>query len=477
MKKQRTLFLHQKPEHSPKKNGDNPLVPDRRHTAIDLGELEIRFDNPTATACGGYPAWGLFLDRIGLAAEFAHHLKMNRGPLAFTAPELSRFLVDIRILGAERLMHAERFRLDPMLTNSCGIDGLPSGKTLGVYLKEYNEGHLESFDHLNVKMNRKLWKETFGKNAKKRIILDYDSSTITVYGKQEGADRGRCFRHKDKPGFQPKFAFIGGLGLMVNQKLLPQSHNLTMGFQEFHEDTCAKLPRKVEIWAVRGDSAIYSLDNIRYFEKEHLVYALSVPCNSPLRDMILDIPESQWIEDKDEYGQPISVARLSYCPPTWKEEGERERTVVVSRRIKEDPQQGVIWAGERFKYFAYMTNFRSTVVEQFRFAVERCSLESFVKESKNGFHYDFLPCQEEMANRAYLAHIQLAYNLAIFWKKLATPRGINRWTIQTLRDRVLLIAGNVYREAKKWIVSLAEWWPYRTVYEQIWRRCEDFAPT
>ena len=477
MKKQRTLFLWKKPDHSPKKDGENPLVPERRRTAMDLSEVEIRFDNPTATACGGYPAWGLFLSRVGLAQEIARFIKMNRGPLAFTAPELSRFLMDIRILGAERLMHAERYRLDPMLTNSYGIDGLPSGKTIGVYLKQYQDRHVEALDHLNVKMNRKLWKQAFGKNAKKRIILDYDSSTMTVYGKQEGADRGRCFRKKDKPGFQPKFAFIGGLGLMVNQELLPQSHNLAMGFLEFHEATLAKLPRKVKIWAVRGDSALYALHNVLHFEKNHLVYAISAPSASPLRDRILAIPESQWVETEDEYGQPISVARIHFCPPTWAKEGERERTYVVSRRLKEDPAQGMIWAGEKYKYFAYVTNFRSTVVEQFRFAVERCSLESFVKESKLGFHYDFLPCQEEMANKAYLGHIQLAYNLTIFWKRLATPRGINRWTVQTLRDRVLCIAGNVHREGKTWVVSLAQWWPYRTVYEQIWRRCENLAPT
>lgn len=477
MQKQRTLFLRQRPDQSPKKNGDNPLVPDRRHAAIDLAEIELRFDNPTATACGGYPAWGLFVQKTGVTAEIARHIKMNRGPLAFTAPELSRFLLDLRILGAERLMHAERYRLDPMLTQSYGIDGLPSGKTIGVYLKEYEEHHLESFDRLNVKVNHTLWKQAYGKNAKKRIILDYDSSTITVYGRQEGADRGRCFRHKDKPGFQPKFAFIGGLGVMIHQKLLPQSHNLTMDFREFHEETLAKLPRKVEIWAIRGDSAIYSLENIRYFEKQRLVYAVSVPANAPLRDEILAIPESQWTDARDEYGQPVSVARLSYCPPTWKKQGERERTVVVSRRLKQDPAQGVIWAGQQYKYFAYLTNFRSTVVEQFRFAVERCSLENFIKESKNGFHYDLLPCQEELANRAYLAHLQMAYNLAIFWKVLATPRGINRWTIQTLRDRVLSIAGNVYRWANKWVVSLAQWWPYRSVYEQIWRRCGSLAPT
>lgn len=473
MRKQRTLFFRPTPEKSPKKNGENPPVPERRRTAMDLSHVEIRFDNPTATACGGYPTWGLFLDRVGLASEIARHIKMDRGPMAFTAPEVSRFLMDTRILGADRLMHAERYRLDPMLTNSYGIDGLPSGKTIGVYLKQYEPNHLESFGHLNLKMNRKLWKKCFGRE-RKRLILDYDSTTMTVYGKQEGADRGRSFRKKDKPGFQPKFGFIGGLGLMVNQELLPQSHNLSKDFLEFHEETVSKVPGKAEIWAIRGDAAIYSIGTVTYCEDQNLVYAISASRNELLREAILAIPDSQWTEAQDEYGQPISVARISYCPKTW---DGKARTYVVSRRLKEDPKQGVLWEGEKYKYFAYITNYLSTVVEQFRFAVERCSLESFIKETKNGFHYDFLPCQEETANRAYLEHVQLAYNLAIFWKLLVTPRGINRWTIQTMRDRILNIAGNVYRKAKRWIVSLAAWWPYQTVYENIWRRCEDLAPT
>jgi hypothetical protein len=218
---------------------------------------------------------------------------------------------------------------------------LPSGKTVGVYLKEYLDHHVESLDRLNVKLNRTLWKKSFGHLNRKRIILDYDSTTMTVYGKQEGADRGHSFRKKDHPGFQPKFAFIGGLGLMVNQELLPQSHNLSKNFLEFHHETLSKLPRKVDVWAVRGDAALYCLGNIRAFEKNNLTYAVSAACPAALRDEILAIPESAWVEGQDEYGHPISAARIRYCPPTWKKEGEAERTYIVSRRLKEDPGQGV----------------------------------------------------------------------------------------------------------------------------------------
>ena len=100
------------------------------------------------------------------------------------------------------------------------------------------------------------------------------------------------------------------------------------------------------------------------------------------------------------------------------------------------------------------------------------SLESFVKESKGGFAYHHLPCAEAHANRAYLGHVQLAFNLAIFFKKRFAPPGVNRWTIDTIRDRLLCICGNLRRRKKRWILSLPRWWPYQTVFRCLLRRCE-----
>ena len=51
--------------------------------------------------------WAAFLDRFGINAKPAQHIKMNRGE-GFTAPELSRFFIDCRVLGADRLMHVNK---------------------------------------------------------------------------------------------------------------------------------------------------------------------------------------------------------------------------------------------------------------------------------------------------------------------------------------------------------------------------------
>jgi len=89
--------------------------------------------------------------------------------------------------------------------------------------------------------------------------------------------------------------------------------------------------------------------------------------------------------------------------------------------------------------------------------VERCCLEGFIKEGKNGFRYDSLPHRELDANRAHLSHVQMAYNLAIWWKLLRAPAQANRWTIQTLRARVLNICGNIKKQMGRWVLSLPTW--------------------
>lgn len=176
-------------------------------------------------------------------------------------------------------------------------------------------------------------------------MLDFDSSTFPVYGNKEGADRGRSFRYKDAPGFQPKFAFIGGLGALVHQELSPESYNPSKDFDAFGAAARAKLPKHVRVWAVRGDCALYSETRIARYERDHLVYAIGAPLHAPLHAAIAQIPAEAWVEDVDADGHCCSLARLHYRPPTWK----RARTFIISRRVKNLHGQQVFFAELRYE--------------------------------------------------------------------------------------------------------------------------------
>lgn len=479
MVSQRTFFFGEKPPRTPRKDGENPLVPTRRSRALKPEFIEIRFTNETVTQFGGYPLWDQFCGDIGLNQRFARHVRMDRGDWGFTAPELARFLVDAKILGAERLMHVETMRLDPLICKLSGIDGLPGGKTLGVFLKQHEPQHLQGLDNLNIDLNQKLWKKRrrlLSKTDRRqmdRIILDYDSSTFTVYGKQEGADRGRCFRKKEKPGFQPRFAFIGGLGITIHQELLPQSHNLNKDFLRFHEETLMRLPKGAKPWAVRGDGALYSQELVEYFELKNIIYAISAQMNAALRSAISKIKDSEWIEGENKAGELYSIARIHYKPKTW----SKSRTFIISRRLRPNPDgQRYLLEEERYKYFAYVTNYRAVPEKQFRFSVERCTLEANIKEFKGDFNYDFLPCREFDANKAYVAYVALARNLSIFFRLWSAPKTVNRWTLGTFQARVLRVCGNLRRNGDRWILSLPSWWPYRTIMNEMIERCGAMTP-
>ena len=60
------FFFDTKPEATPKKDGENPLVPQRRFRALSSESIEIRFTNNTVTQFGGYPLWDQFCREIGL---------------------------------------------------------------------------------------------------------------------------------------------------------------------------------------------------------------------------------------------------------------------------------------------------------------------------------------------------------------------------------------------------------------------------
>ena len=479
MSLQRDLFFGKTKGKSSKKDAFSGPGSSRRFRPIDTGKIEVRFDNQTVTQFGGYPAWDSFARSVGLKEEISRAVRMKRGKGSFTPGELGRFLVEAKVLGAKRISHVDTIRSDPLLCKAHGLEVLPSGVTLNRFLKEHTEREVCALDRLCVRLTNSLYKKYTKSLPKekrkqsKRIVLDYDSTTFTIYGKQEGADRGYCFRKKDKPGFQPRFAFIGDVGITVNHELRPQSQNLDKDFLSFHEETLKRLPKGVKVRAVRGDSALYSKRIIRYLERKGLLYAISASMTERLIREVEKVPEDAWIEGIDEKGRPYSITRIKYQPKGW----EKARTFIITRRLKkETPGQLYLFPSMAYKYHAYVTNFPGPLFRQYKFAVQRATLESNIKEYKSDLGYAFLPCAQFVANQAYLIYVILARNLSIFFKVLTAPAGPNRWTLGTFRHRVLCICGNLIREGGKLILSLPVWWPYRTIVKKIMERAFALAP-
>jgi len=494
---QRALFYATDSTACRSKN-QTPPVPQRRKGKDNWQNLQVRFDDPHLTGRAGMPLVFLHERNLDMAGKLGRAIKLQRRSDAFRPSECSKFLIDTKIEGIERLYHLKEPRLDPVYQREYGLTELPCGKTMGQYLKALEDNHIDSLDRLNQRFSDHLvrkalrraeeraggmdaeepapprsesWQEVIERDQQGRIKvgIDYDSSCMTVYGKQEESDQGRNPRNKDKPGFQPKFAFLAGLDVMIHQRLYPQSTGLGSGFEDYHRQTLARLPRGTVAGWVRGDGAIYSQDNVRMFERQDLTFAVTAQKTSHMWRAIDLLPEESWQTFEDENGKTVELAELYYKPATWP--GPR-RVFILSRRLKNSSQQKLV-EEEKYEIYAYLTNYEGSLWERFKFCVGRCTVEKCIRESKLGFDWNHLPCAEFSANRAYLGHVQLAYNLMISFRLTALGGNATRWSADTVRRRLLAIPGR-FSPRNPDILHLPEWWPHRHHLRHACRELTDF---
>ena len=354
---QRNLWFITNSNPDPAKS-QSPPVPKRRMGSEDWKGLRMQFDDPNLTGAAGMPLMFLHERNLKIKDHLARSIKLGRRSDAFGPSECSKFLIDSKLQGLTRISHVGEIRKDPVYCKEYGLSELPCGKTVGKYLKSFEQNHLESLRRLNnkfadrvIRRSARRAEEAAGqisgegdpttekiqamerdRKGRLQVGLDFDSSCMAVYGKQEGSDRGRHPRKKDSPGFQPKFAFLSGLDVMVHQRLYPESQGLSSGFTDFYQESKELISDRLAPKYVRGDCALYSKENVKMFEADGLTFGITAQKTSHMWEAIDRLEESDWIEFEGEDGDTVELAELYYKPATWP---GSPRVFVLSRRLSE----------------------------------------------------------------------------------------------------------------------------------------------
>jgi len=104
-----------------------------------------------------------------------------------------RYLIEGYLLGMERTQHFEMLEHAALITQKPGVYKLPDYTILGKVLRKFtSEEHIAGLKAAGRKLIRKTLK-----NKRNNVVLDFNSTVETVYGKQEGAAAG--YKPK-KPG-------------------------------------------------------------------------------------------------------------------------------------------------------------------------------------------------------------------------------------------------------------------------------------
>ena len=137
--------------------------------------------------------------------------------------------------------------------------------------------------------------------------------------------------------------------------------------------------------------------------------------------------------------------------------------------------QGQLFDPEPYCYHVIATNREEPATEIVHLHNHRGQAENFIKEIKDGFGLNWMPCGESYANAVFFRTGVIAYNLFIAMKLLALPSWYHSFTIQTVRWRLYHVAGAVVRHAHQLLLRLRTSRDKIMLFSKFRLRCYELA--
>jgi Transposase DDE domain group 1 len=289
----------------------------------------------------------------------------------------------------------------------------------------------------------------------KGIVLDMDSSVSPTHGEQEGTGYNG---HFGCTCYHPLFVF-NQFGDLERCALRPGNVHSAEGWREVLEPVVARYRDMMKRRYFRADAAFASPEVYEFLEAEGYGYAIRLPANAILQRRIAHLLTRPVGRPPHEVRR--FYASFRYRAQTW----TRSRQVVA----KVEWHPGELYPRVRF----LVTNLSRPPERVVAFYNGRGTAEQWIREGKNAVRWTRLSCRSMQANAVRLQLHALAYNLANFFRTLVLPDEVERWSLTTLREKVVKIGAKVITHARYTVFQMAEVAVPRHLFRRILAMIED----
>ena len=91
-----------------------------------------------------------------------------------------------------------------------------------------------------------------------------------------------------------------------------------------------------------------------------------------------------------------------------------------------------------------------------KFYNKRGTAEQWIKEGKYALNWTRLSYHDFVENQVRLQLFALVYNLGNFLRRLALSKSMNKWSLRTLREKLIKIGAKVIRHSRYVVFQMAE---------------------
>jgi len=426
--------------------------------------VDVRADGTGLSSRAGTSLLALVADRIGLTDGLRDALEGTRERRS--AHEPGRVFCDLAVMLAD----GGRCVSDlAALAGQASLFGeVASVSTARRVVLSVGEEELAGIRAARAAARARTWATGA---APERVILDFDATPIDVHSEKEQA----AGHYKGGFGFNPLLVTCGREVLAGILRPGNAGANNAEDHLELLDLALEQLPQSAldgEILA-RSDSAGASHDLADACRETSIRFSFGYPLSEPVRQALLALDESAWEPAIDQSGQPRDGAWVSELTgkvnlPDWP-----EGTRLICRRERPHPGAQLSFTdvdGHRFQCFITdQTDPDITALEATH--RQHAQVEDRVKTLK-ATGAAFLPFQAFQANAAWLELALCAHDITV-WTQLLTLDGEHRiCEPKRLRYRILHVAGQLTRHARRTTLHLPADWPWTEAILRAFKRLQ-----
>jgi hypothetical protein len=419
--------------------------------------LKTEFSMRNATNFAGGKVMLAFLETIRLNQALQTLGLAKAANAIFPTAHILQYLIIGWLLGCERLFHFKFLQGDALVRHALG-GRLPHHSLLNKELLRFGASHEELAPAL-----RKLNVEMVTSSLPESLILDLDSTVETVYGNQKGAEVGYNSHKQGRKSYHPLLVYEGKSMMLVNAALRPGNTSSSTDVLPFAMQTLDLLgPRKVRY--ARFDKGFGGEDFYAFWESRHIGFVGKMKWTTRLEQQVQTCEHWTRFIDEDWIIEGIT---LYYQATTW---NKARRVAVIRKMQRYDQDQSQLELDFLWQYEAMVTTEAWEAIDVWRFYNQRCCMENYIKEGKNGFAIHRIPTQSFAANEIDLLLKLFAYNLFELFKLKCCDPIQRSFTIQRFRREFIHCAGVLVRSGRQVTLKLAESFQNRWAWLQMERK-------
>jgi hypothetical protein len=403
-----------------------------------------------------------FYERCGLKAKIREIPLAEPGSGNGTSHQeiIESFMASV-ILGAGNCSGASQIRYDEIIKEIFQWEkGMPSQSTLSRFFPKYNR---ESSDIIFSQLQT-WWFDMLGMN---NLTLDIDSTVITRYGNQEGAEVGYNPRQKGRKSHHPILAFVAETKMVANGWMRTGDSASSSDFKEFLDNTFTMIPQD-RIGLIRADSGFSGNDILKDIEQRGLKYIIALPMKAGLVNEILECKKWQYTH----YG--VDHCSFMYKAQSW---GKPRRVVVIRKDTEKLPKSGgkTLFQHQddylRYRYSAFVTNSEMSAEIIWHTYKHRAEAENQIKELKYDYGMEGFCFKDLDATEFAFRWVLMAYNLMSYIRNKIAVNKVKH-SLSTLRFNCIAIGAYLVTSGRQKRLVLAASGKKRDYIEGLFKKLE-----